>query len=162
MFLAPIDIVFLLIIFIFAIMAVVKGFVKEFLGKLAFIGGIALGIIFTPKLESYIMNSVHNQFLAKAIAFLLIFVIVFLIVSIIKQLIGKVFDEGIMKGLDKALGFFWGIVEGLVIVSFIIMLLTMQTWFDLSSLLNDSFFFKMLSGIIKVPADYLRGISSNV
>ena len=53
---APIDICFLLIILIFAISGVVKGIVKEFFSKAAVIGGLALAIVFTPKLDFYVIK----------------------------------------------------------------------------------------------------------
>ena len=93
---APIDICFLLIILIFAISGVVKGIVKEFFSKAAVIGGLALAIIFTPKLDFYVVKTIHNEIISKIVSFLLIFVIVFLIVCIIQQLVAKAFSGEII------------------------------------------------------------------
>lgn len=157
---APIDICFLLIILIFAISGVVKGIVKEFFSKASIIGGLAMGIIFTPKLNVYVLNTIHNEVISRIVSFLLIFVIVFLIVCIIQQLIVKAFTGEIMKGLDRSLGFLLGIIEGLVVIAFVIVVLSVQPWYNATPLLEGSLFYKLLAGLVRVPTEYFRGISA--
>lgn len=157
---APIDICFLLIILIFAISGVVKGIVKEFFSKAAVIGGLALAIIFTPKLDFYVVKTIHNEIISKIVSFLLIFVIVFLIVCIIQQLVAKAFSGEIMKGLDRTLGLFLGIIEGLVIVAFVIVVLSIQPWFNVEHLYEGSLFYKLLANLLKIPTDYIRGLTA--
>ena len=82
--------------------------------------------------------------------------------NIIKQLVAKIFSGEIMKGLDRTLGFLLGLAEGLIVVAFVMIILIVQPWYDTSGIFADSLFYKYLSGIIKMPADYLRGFAENV
>ena len=92
--------------------------------------------------------------------FSLIFVIVFLIVCIIQQLVAKAFSGEIMKGLDRTLGLFLGIIEGLVIVAFVIVVLSIQPWFNVEQLYEGSLFYKLLANLLKIPTDYIRGLTA--
>ena len=58
--LVPLDICFLIIILIFALSALAKGLIKELFSKVSFIGGLVLAIIFTPRLDIYVSDSIKN------------------------------------------------------------------------------------------------------
>lgn len=160
--LVPIDICFIVIILIFALTALAKGLVKELFSKVSLIGGLALAIIFTPTLDKYVLKTITNPAASKAVSFIIIFTAVFLVISIIQQLVAKVFSGEIMKGLDRTLGFLLGIAEGLIVVAFVMIILIVQPWYDTSEIFADSLFYKYLNGIIRIPADYLRGFAQNV
>lgn len=157
---AAIDIVFIIIIVVFMISAAVKGLIKEFFGKAAFIGGIIFAVIFTPKLELYVQSGIKNTTIAKVISFLLIFVIVFLIVKIIQEIISRIFSGEILRGLDRSLGLVFGIIEGIAVVAFILVLMEAQPWFNVDSLLKGSFFESVLNSIIKGPAEKIQGMAA--
>lgn len=157
---APIDICFLIIVIIFALSALAKGFIKELFGKVSVIGGLALSIIFTPKLNFYISQSISNQIVSKVLSFLLIFICVFLVINIIQHIISKIFSGEIMRGLDRTLGFALGVVEGLVVVTFIITILVIQPWFDVTAIINESRFFAILSGVVDSSSKYLNGMNA--
>lgn len=143
-----IDIFFIIIILIFAIIAAAKGFVKEIFNKASWFGGIILGCLFAKKLQPYLISVVKNDFFALLLSFLLIFAVVFLIIQIIKTIIGRAFEGDIMKGLDKSLGFFLGIVEGLAIVMLIIIIANSQTLFSVEPIFKDSFFYNFIKPLI--------------
>lgn len=157
---APIDICFLIIILIFSLSALAKGFIKELFGKVSVIGGLALSIIFTPKLNAYVSKSISNQIVSKVLSFLLIFICVFLIINILQHIIAKIFSGEIMRGLDRTLGFALGVAEGLVVVTFIITILVLQPWFDVQPILTDSRFVDLLSGVVDSSSQYLNGMSA--
>lgn len=159
---APIDICFLIIILIFSVLALIKGLVKEFFGKVSVIGGLACAIIFSPKLTPFIENTIHNRLVSIVLSFLLVFIVVFLFICIIQQIVEKVFSGEIMHGLDRVLGFILGILEGLVVVIFIMVLMTMQPWIDTTEIVSGSLFFSILSNVINSSTEYIKGISSNV
>ena len=72
------------------------------------------------------------------------------------------FESDIMKGLDRALGFLFGLVEGVVIVCFVLTLLYAQPWFNVDNLLQDSFFHNFLGKFLAAPADSIRSKVINV
>ncbi|MBP3710002.1 MAG: CvpA family protein [Treponema sp.] len=157
---APIDIVFLLIVLFFTILAASRGLIKEFFSRAAFIAGIVAAVIFTPRLEPFVQSGVHNMLLAKIISFLLIFVIAFLAVKIVQHIVGKIFSGEIMKGLDRSLGVIFGIVEGLAVVALILIVIETQTWFKFDTLLENSFFSNLLNPIITMSSKKIQEFPS--
>ncbi len=155
----PVDICFIVIILVFAIMALKKGFIKELFSKASVIVGLAVAIFLAPKLDSYVSQTISNSVLSISLSFFLIFIVVFLALSIIQHFVSKVFEGEIMKGLDRTLGFILGVVEGLVVVIFVISVLKVQNFYDFSEILNGSIFYKLLGGMISVPSEYFKGFS---
>ena len=78
-----IDWVFSIIILLFAITGIIKGFIDNVFGKIAFIAGIILGYFFYKDIAATILKDVKIQFAANIIAFLLIFVVTFLVIKIL-------------------------------------------------------------------------------
>lgn len=137
---AFIDFVFIIIIAACVLLSFLKGFVASFFGKATFIVAVLLGIFFAPKLDVFVANYVNVLYVTTIISFLLIFIISFLVLKVLQLIIKSIFSGEIMGSLDKALGFFWGLVEGLLIVGVICVILIVQPFFDLTELLSNSFF----------------------
>ena len=74
-----IDWVFSIIILIFAISGVIKGFIDNVFGKIAFIAGIILGYLFYKDIATGLLKDIKVPYAANIIAFLLIFVVTFLV-----------------------------------------------------------------------------------
>ena len=143
-----IDWVFSLIILAFAIGGIIKGFIDNIFGKLALVLGIFIAILFYKNIAALLLKDIKFPFAANIIAFLLIFVVVFLIVKIIQMIVSKVFEWSILKSLDRTLGFFFGIVEGAVVICLIIMLLDAQPFINVNSLFDGSFYYNLVSTLL--------------
>lgn len=154
------DIIFIAIILLLSIICASKGFIKELFGKGALVLGIWIAVLFYKKLNPYIAKYIHIESVSIVLSFLLIFLVVYLIMMIIRQIVGNIFEGEIFNGLDKTLGFFFGVVEGLAFVAVILILLAAQSWFDVSKLLNGSFFYNMLKGIIATPVDSISNMTA--
>ncbi len=157
---SPIDICFLIIVLVFAVAALMKGFIKELFSKVSVIGGLVVAIFFAPKLDVYVNQTITNSALSISLSFFLIFIVVFLTLSIIQHFVAKVFEGEIMKGLDKTLGFLLGVAEGLVVVIFIIAVLKVQQFYDFSEFFKDSIFYKFLGNAFNIPSDYFKGFAA--
>lgn len=153
-----VDIVFFVIILFFGIMACAKGFIKELFGKLSVIAGILVAVLFCGKLSPYLENIIKIQTACVVIAFILLFIATFLLVKIIQTVIGSIASGDILKSLDRLLGFVLGVLEGLAIVCFILVLLKAQPWFNADSLTSDSFFWAKLSGLLDKPIKNLNAV----
>ena len=153
-----IDIIFLIIIAAFAFSAMIHGLIKELFGKLAVIAGIVAGFCFCGLLAPHIEKIVKIPAVDVAIAFILIFITVFLIVKIIQIIIGNIFSGEILKSLDRVLGLLFGAIEGLLIVSCILILMKAQIWFDFASILSDSTIAKILLPYLASPISYINGM----
>ena len=153
----PIDVFFVIVILIFSLMALAKGLVNELFGKASVIVGFACAIFFYGKLSPYVNAYVKQLTLSNVIAFLLIFILAYLVMKIIQHIVAKAFSTEIMHGLDKALGLLLGIIEGLFVVGFIIVLMTSQPWLNFNRILHGSFFVKILSSLLYKPSSYVQG-----
>ena len=142
-----IDWVFSLIILMFAISGVIKGFIDNVFGKIAFIAGIILGYFFYKEVATGLLKDIKIPFAANVIAFLLIFVVTFLVIKIIQMIIARIFQWSILKSLDRTLGFIFGIVEGAAVICLVIFLLTAQPFFSPDNILDGSFYYNLVTSL---------------
>lgn len=144
---AVIDWVFSGIIILFAIGGVIKGFIDNVFGKIAFIAGIILAYLFYKNIAGSVLRDVKNPYVANVLAFLLIFVVVFLVIKIIQMIVAKVFEWSILKSLDRTLGFIFGMIEGAAVVCLVIFLITVQPFFNPLNILGESFYYGLVSSL---------------
>ena len=140
--------------------AAAHGFIKDLFSKLAVILGIVVAVSFFGKLAPFIEQVIHNKAVATVVAFLLLFIATYLLVKIVQQLVGAAFRGEILRGLDRTLGFVFGALEGIVVVSIVLILVNAQPWFPrmAESVTDGSFYWKVLGGILDQPISYVRGM----
>jgi len=136
------------VIVIFALSGLAKGFVNNVFGKLALILAIVGACFFYDNAAQMIFSGIQNEVLRKVLGFLIVFVVVFLIVKAVQVVISKIFQLHILRSLDKTLGFFFGILEGLIFIGLIIFLLSVQPFFSVEGLFEDSFFYAFINSIL--------------
>ena len=86
---AVIDWIFAGVILLFAIGGVIKGFIDNVFGKIAFIAGIILAWLFYKDIATGLLKDIKVQFAANIIAFLLIFVVTFLVIKLVQMIVAK-------------------------------------------------------------------------
>jgi len=146
----PLDIFFLILIFILAVRCASRGLIAEVLAMAAIIIGIICGFLFSGILSSVITLYFGFSPWNLIIAFLLIFLLTYLIINMIREGLYN-FLEGIrLEKVDNLLGFFLGILEGVLIVAIIVVLLRSLPFGNIQKLLKKS----IVSGIIMsiIPA----------
>lgn len=153
---STVDVFFSLIVLIFIIIGTFKGLVAELFGKLSFILGILAAIILNGFVCNLFLGKIHNIYAKRILAFLLVFILVFTLLKILQKLLSGLFGGEILGSLDRALGFFLGLVEGIIVVALVIYFMSVQTFADFSSVLEESFFYRMLSPLIKVSVDSIQ------
>lgn len=154
-----IDWIFSFIILIFAISGVIKGFIDNVFGKIAFVAGILLAYLFYKDLAEKLLKDIKVPYAANIIAFLLIFVTTFLVIKIIQMIVAKVFEWSILKSLDRTLGFIFGIVEGAAVICLIIFLMSAQPFFNTQSIFENSFYYNLVTSLFNSTKEE---IGSNV
>lgn len=145
---AVIDFIFIVVILLFAILGVVKGFIDNIFGKLSWILGIIVAFFFYKRVSTNFLSGISNKIVANVLAFLILFVIVFIIVKMIQVILNRIFDNDVLNSLDRALGFLFGIVEGFAVVALVIFLLCNQPFFSIDNLFDKSFFFNIFNKFI--------------
>ena len=150
-----VDWIFSAIILVFAISGVIKGFIDNVFGKIAFVAGILLAYLFYKDIAEKLLKDVKVAYAANIIAFLLIFVVTFLVIKIVQMIVAKVFEWSILKSLDRTLGFIFGIVEGGAVVSLIIFLLIAQPFFSIQTIFEGSFFVNLVTSLFNSTKEEL-------
>ncbi len=148
MHIAAFDIVSLVIILILAVRAAFRGFIDEFLSIASIFLGLIVAVLFTGKAAVLIDSYVHNTFWSPIIAFLVLFLIVYLVVKLFENALNSLTDKVHLEKLDQSLGFFFGIVEGGIIVIILVFILEIQPLFDTSSLFDNSIAYQIADKII--------------
>lgn len=139
-----IDWIFGILVLIFALSGLVKGFVDCVFNKLCWILGLILACLFYDDAGRMILGSIENTALANVLGFIIVFIAVFLVVKLIQIVVSKIFQLNILKSLDRVLGFAFGIIEGCVVVALVIFILTKQPFFSADKLLEGSMFYSIL------------------
>lgn len=160
---AIIDIVFLIIILVMAIKGAVNGFIAEVFGKAAFLVGLLVGVLFYNDLAVVLVQWISVVLLAQVVSFLLLFILTFLIIKVIQHLLGGIFKGDILGSLNRALGFFLGLAEGVLIVAVILLVLHVQPWIQVDSLLEGSFIDALFASPLNQSVEFVnREVMSNV
>ena len=142
------DIIFSAILIFFVIKVSIKGFIAEFFSKAAVIVGGLVAVLFYKMLTPVITNLLGPQVISPVIAFLILFLSVYLIIKLIEVLLGSLFSSESLQSLDRALGFFLGIIEGLLLITIILMVINIQPFINPEEILTGSVFAKILSPFI--------------
>jgi len=141
-----IDIVFIALIGLFMIRCYLKGIVSELLS----VAGIVLGLLASLFLYKNGGEFLKKQFMPEIniipdiAAFIIIFIIVFIIVKILEKMLINVIDAVSLTNADSYAGILFGLAEGIAVVSLILFILKVQPIFNMSGLLSDSFFARLL------------------
>ena len=136
-----IDIVFIIIILVSVLRCGVKGFVSELLSMAGIILGTLVAIFFFRAAGQVIRNQFMQDMpvVPEAIAFVVLFLAVFAVVKIVEMLLKSIIETIQFGAADRFLGTLLGFAEGIVVVCLLLLLLSIQPFFDSKPLLEGSF-----------------------
>jgi membrane protein required for colicin V production len=145
-----IDYIFLGLLGLFMIRCYLKGFISELLSMAAVVLGLLASLFFYKNGAVFIRERFlpDMKVIPEILAFIALFIIVFLIIKLFEMLLKGVIEGVRLKGVDHFIGIIFGFVEGVVVISLILFLLSIQPLFKPSVLLQDSFFAKILLPLI--------------
>jgi membrane protein required for colicin V production len=131
-----------LLIVIVLVVAVISAFVKGFFVEVFSLAGVILGLFIAAAnyggFSLWVLRVVHNREAANLIAFLLIVLVVMVLASIAGRLLRGLFRSVGLGIVDRLLGAVFGLVEGCVVVTLILMgivaFLPRQDWLSNSRL----------------------------
>ena len=122
------DLISLIIIILSAIISSLKGFVRESLSIVAWIGAIFCSVYLSPYFFDISLSFITNNVLAEIITYITTFVIVLVTLSMITRSLSIYIRSTALNNLDKSLGFIFGLIKGLIILSIILIIFD---WFSL-------------------------------
>ncbi|MBV9783936.1 MAG: CvpA family protein [Acidisphaera sp.] len=104
-----------------ALLAFMRGLVREALGILAWIGAAYAALAGYAELQPTVGKYVQNPDFAEPIAFGIIFLVVLIAGSIVARLLSRLVRRSPLAGVDRTLGLVFGLLRGaaLVVVAYI-------------------------------------------
>ena len=147
---SAIDFIFIGLIGLFMIRCFLKGFVSEILSMAAVVFGLLTALFLHKNGGEFLRNQFWPELrvIPEIAAFIILFVIVFLVIKIIEKMLVNIIERVSLSGANSFLGLIFGLVEGIVLISLVLLLLKIQPLFDSSSLLANSFFARLLLPLI--------------
>lgn len=112
-----VDIAVIGVVFLSAIVALVRGFVREVLSLFGWLVAIGGGVWGYPMLTPYITPYISNELIANVAAGGAIFFVLLVVTSLLTMAISRLVRESTLNPIDRSLGFAFGILRGLVVMS---------------------------------------------
>jgi membrane protein required for colicin V production len=110
------DIILLVVMLISALLAMVRGFMREVLSIASWAAAAIVTVLGFPKLLPVVQQYISNDIVAKAVTIGGIFLGTLIIVSVVTIKISDMVLDSRIGALDRTLGFLFGLARGLVIV----------------------------------------------
>ncbi|MEM8538333.1 MAG: CvpA family protein [Pseudomonadota bacterium] len=113
-----------IIVLLSGVLAYSRGFVREAMAILGWIGATIVAFIFADQVEPLVRQiPIIGDFigdsceLAIIAAFAAVFAVALVVVSIFTPLFSSVVQRSALGGVDQALGFFFGVLRGILLVA---------------------------------------------
>jgi membrane protein required for colicin V production len=110
------DLILLVVMLLSALLAMVRGFMREILSIAAWGAAALATLYFFNKLTPYAQSYFNNDIVAKAVVIVGVFLGTLLIVSVITVRVSDMILDSRIGALDRTLGFLFGLGRGLIIV----------------------------------------------
>src|SRR4249920_3845563 len=110
------DAIVIVVVLISAILAMVRGFVREFLSIASWAVAAAAGYFFYKPLVPLVQPYVDKQIVAVIISVAVIFFVALIVASYITMKISDFVIDSRVGAIDRALGFVFGAVRGLLLL----------------------------------------------
>lgn len=147
-----IDWIFSAVVIVLAARCFVRGFVHEVLSVASIAVGILAGLLLSNTVITQLLPKVGATSLPYQaqyiIAFLACFIVGFLIMKIIERMLREGLEASSLDIFDRVLGLVLGVGEGFIVVGLFIVILQIQPVFDVSGLLSNSLYVRLIGPIL--------------
>ena len=116
------DIAIAAVLILSSLFSLIRGFVREAISLVLWIGAGALAFTFTPYLAPWLAEYISIEQLRVAVAFLILFIATMVVGSLVGFLLGHLINKAGLSGTDRIIGLIFGFARGVVIVSLLVWL----------------------------------------
>jgi membrane protein required for colicin V production len=122
----PADLAVFGVLLVSALLAFVRGLIKELLSVVSWVGAALAALYGLPYVEPFTLGIVNEPLIAKPVTGGVIFVVTLVVLSLISQVITARVKDSMLSALDRSLGFVFGLARGagLVCLAFLVYVLT--------------------------------------
>jgi membrane protein required for colicin V production len=146
--LAGADLLFSALVLVLVVRGAIRGFVAEALSMAAILAAVASALLFMNPVASMIEARFGPSIWSRVGAALALFVLTYLLVKVVEGLLHRLLESLRLDRLDRALGVILGGLEGLLVVSALIVILTVQPFFDARDILDGSIYVRLLGPVL--------------
>ncbi len=117
----PADLGLLGVLALSGLIAFMRGFVREVLSLVAWVGAIVAALTFVPDVRPLVAGYVPSPDWADPLAYILLFVVSLIVFSLVAKVIGGAVRSSAIGGIDRSLGLVFGVARGagLAVVAYI-------------------------------------------
>jgi len=112
----PLDILLLVVMLISALLAMVRGFMREIFSIISWAAAAVVTLYFYKRLVPVAKTYIYNDLIATGAVVGILFLGTLLVVSIITIKISDAILDSRVGALDRTLGFLFGLARGLIVV----------------------------------------------
>jgi membrane protein required for colicin V production len=137
---SALDIAFTILIFLLSLRCFFKGFITELMSMASVVLGLLAAFLFHKPASAFVMEKwlPDSAILADIIATAALFVIVFVAIRILEHIIRDIVSAVNLGGIDRFIGLIFGFAEGVLLVTLIVWIISIQPLFEAQSLLESS------------------------
>lgn len=117
-----VDFLIPVIIFVSAIISLMRGFVREALSLLGWVAALWIALRFHNSLAELFLSSINTPSLRVGIAFTILFVLTLILTALVNHLIIQLVERTGLTGTDRLIGMIFGIARGGVVVAILVLL----------------------------------------
>lgn len=115
------DLVFLGIIAVSVVISLVRGFVREVISVLVWVGAVWVSLRYAQPLSGYLTDYLASPTLRLIVAFVVLFVLTLIVGAVISYFAGVLVGRTGLTGTDRALGMVFGGLRGALIVALLVL-----------------------------------------
>jgi membrane protein required for colicin V production len=111
------DLVIVVVLLLSALLAFARGFVKELLSIVGWIGAAIASVRLFPYFKPYVGKLIDEPLLVDAVTGGGIFIVTLLLIWLASSVISRRVQDSEIGALDRSLGFVFGLLRGAIVVS---------------------------------------------
>jgi membrane protein required for colicin V production len=111
-----VDLAIIAVLAVSALLAFMRGFVREVLSIAAWVGAGFFAVWAYPYVVDRFRGWIPNKDIADPVAFASMFLVCVVFLSIISGMVGSLVRGSVLSGLDRTMGMVFGLLRGVVVI----------------------------------------------